>query len=172
MMQIVTRKFPEPTKATVTIQDSRYPTGRVLVPVPEVERRKKDLNSIDDRHPLKEVSLSCLKDKESRRPSAQVLCQRLARQKKAVQYQESVRESQRSEEGYQMLKREHDQRVNELVDELARFEAAAASKETELAVKQAQLDEIVLVKDREIQVLRQRLQDKVYNFYSLLIMHG
>ena len=37
IIQIITRNFPEPTKATHIVHDPKYPTGRVLVPVPEVE---------------------------------------------------------------------------------------------------------------------------------------
>ena len=37
MIQIITCNFPKPTKSTYIVLDPKYPTGRVLVPVPEVE---------------------------------------------------------------------------------------------------------------------------------------
>ena len=43
-IQIVTRQFPNPTDATTTIEDARFPTGIIHVPVPERERRKKDID--------------------------------------------------------------------------------------------------------------------------------
>ena len=37
MIKIITRKFPKPIKAMLSVRDSRYQTGRILVPVSEVE---------------------------------------------------------------------------------------------------------------------------------------
>ena len=90
MIQVITHNFPEPTKATVTVHDPKYPTGRILVPVPEVERRKKDLDLIDGGHPIKAISLSCLKDVEKERPSVQELCHQLVRVRQGEQYGESM----------------------------------------------------------------------------------
>ena len=77
-IQIVTRQFPNPGDAQVTIRDARYPTGRVVVFVPESERRKKNIDLVDPNHPLLPLALHCLKDDDTERPSANELCGRLA----------------------------------------------------------------------------------------------
>jgi len=79
-IQIVTRQFPNPSKhsKTMEIDDPQFPTGRVKVPVPEVERRQSHIDLVDPAHPLLPVALDCLKDIERNRPSAQELCHRLA----------------------------------------------------------------------------------------------
>ena len=150
MLQTITRNFPEPTKAMLSVQDLRYRAGRVLVPVPEVERRAKDIDLVDDHHPLKAVSLSCLKDVEGERPSAQTLCHQLARLRDEDKYHGSVQEVQHSEEDYQTL------------------QAQCAAKEAELDDKQDELDELkqtVIGKDREVETLRRQLRDKVNEVY-------
>ncbi len=50
-VQVITRNFPEPTEARSFREDSHFPTGRVIVLVPEVDRRKKDINLIKTDHP-------------------------------------------------------------------------------------------------------------------------
>ena len=132
MIQMITRNFPEPTKATVTVRDPKYPTGCILVPVPEVERRKKDLDLVDDRHPIKPISLSCLKDIEKERPSARDICHRLVELKAEEQYSESLQHAIHGEE-------------------------VLEAKQVELE----SLKRTVYIKDREIEDLRKRLQDKV-----------
>ena len=39
-VQIMTRNFPDPGPAMTAHEDPRFPTGTILVPTPEVERRK------------------------------------------------------------------------------------------------------------------------------------
>ena len=52
VIQIVTRQFPNPTDAQTAIEDARFPTGRVVVFVPERERRKKHIDLVEPNHPL------------------------------------------------------------------------------------------------------------------------
>ena len=129
MVQIITRKFPDPTRATRRITDPRYSTGVVLVPVPEMERRRNHLSLITDAHPMLGLVRDCLKDKDTDRPTTQHLCQRLSTLKEAVQYSESqqeeegergvgstgVREREREVEGRE---REVERRERELGEEL------------------------------------------------------
>ena len=52
----------------------------------------KNKGTIDPNHPLKEILLDCLKDRDVERPSAQQLCEDLvAALKEGPQYSESVR---------------------------------------------------------------------------------
>ena len=61
----------------------------MYVLVPEAERRQAHLQLIPDTHPLKAISLQCLK-KESRRPSVIELSESLSELKQAPQYTESM----------------------------------------------------------------------------------
>ena len=117
-IQIVTRQFPNPGDAQVTVQDARYPTGKVHVPVPERERRKKDIDLVDPNHPLLPLALHCLKDDDTERPSADELCGRLATLKGEQMYTRSMEQS-----------KEQSVSVQTLQEELAR---ARANHETEL----------------------------------------
>ena len=92
MIQIITRKFPDPDRATRRIHDPRYPTGVILVPVPETERRQNHLSLISQTHPMLHLSLDCLKDRDKDRPTAQQVCQQLSTLKEAPQYVQSHQE--------------------------------------------------------------------------------
>ena len=96
-VQIITRNFPDPGPPTMEmeIQDARFPSGTVLVPVLEVDRRKNHIDLIDPAHPLLPVALDCLKNRERERPSAQELCRRIATLKVEPQYSQSVQEGER-----------------------------------------------------------------------------
>ena len=82
IVQVVTRKFPGPTKRFETreLVDPRIPTHivRAQVAVPEAERRHAHISLIDPTHRLLPIALHCLKDKDTERPSSQQLCQSLA----------------------------------------------------------------------------------------------
>ena len=105
-IQIVTRQFPNPGDAQVTVQDARYPTGIVHVPVPERERRKKDIDLVDPNHPLLPLALHCLKDNDRERPSADELCGRLATLKGEQMYTRSVEQSREQSVSVQTLQEE------------------------------------------------------------------
>ena len=94
MIQTITRKFPAPTDASITREDPSSPTGEIIVPVSEMERRKSDINKVPATHPLLPIARSCLKDKYKERPTAAQLCQSLAGLKTAPAYGESATESQ------------------------------------------------------------------------------
>ena len=121
-IQIATRNFPNPTEATFTLQDARFPTGIVHVPVPEEERREKDIDLVDPNHPILPLARHCLKDRDTDRPSADELCERLATLKGEQMYTHSVEQSR---EQVEMLQ----QQIRETNDEMAR---ARASHEMEL----------------------------------------
>ena len=139
-IQIVTRQFPNPGDAQVTIQDARYPTGRVVVFVPESERRKKDIDLVDSNHPLLPVALHCLKDDDRERPSADELCGRLATLKGEQMYTCSVEQSREQSVSVQTLQ----QQIRERDSELAR---ARASHETELLECRATFQQQIEEKD-------------------------
>ena len=92
LVQLITRKFPDPGPRTYTvpINDPRFPSGMALMVVPELERRKEHLDLILPTHPLLDIALDCLKDKEDDRPTAEQLCSRLIALKESVAYRESI----------------------------------------------------------------------------------
>ena len=90
MIQTITRKFPTPTDASITRDDPSSPTGEIIVPVSEMERRKSDIDKVPATHPLLPIARNCLKDKYKERPTAAQLCQSLAGLKAAPAYGESL----------------------------------------------------------------------------------
>ena len=118
MVQIITRKFPDPTRANRRIADPRYPTGVILVPVPELERRHNHLSLISDTHSMVGLIRDCLKDEEKDRPMTQQLCQQLSTLKEATRYSESRQEGEegggRGDEGVRERVREVEEREREV----------------------------------------------------------
>ena len=94
MIHIVTREYPKPTDASITVKDVSSPSEEKIIFIPEVERRKGDISKVSSNHTLLPIALQCLKDKDFERPSAADLCQRLVELKEAFGYRESERESQ------------------------------------------------------------------------------
>ena len=86
MIQIITRKFPDPGPAMNRVRDARSPTGWANIPVPEVEHRQNHLSLIPRTHPMLQVAVDCLEDKDSERTSAQQICQYLSALKRAPEY--------------------------------------------------------------------------------------
>ena len=72
IVQIITRAFPAPTLAERDIEDSAE-----IIVVPELERRKEDIDKISPNHILLPIVNHCLKDRDKDRPTAAEICQRL-----------------------------------------------------------------------------------------------
>ena len=153
IIQIITRNFPEPTKATVTIYDPKYPTGRVLVPVPEVERRKKDIDCIEHQNSLKPISLDCLKYNEKDRPSAKKICQQLLGLKNRGQYSESLENRVQISSATETL-----EELQSLREECAEVKKLSKRKDEMIEDLRQQLCELRALskkKDSEIEDLKQ-----------------
>ena len=93
IVQILTRKFPKPGDRLQEVE-LNHPGIRartVLVRVPEVERRQNHISEIPPNSSLLSIALDCLKDKDSERPSAHQLCERVADLKGMPKYLESIR---------------------------------------------------------------------------------
>ena len=88
MVQIITRQFPKPTARHNAVNDPNYKEP-ILVRVPELERRKDDLQKVYLTHPLRQIALDCLKDEGTERPTAANLCQKLAQLKSTPEYTDS-----------------------------------------------------------------------------------
>ena len=67
------------------------PKGTVMIGVPEVDRRQNHISQVDPKHFLLPIALDCLKDKDSERPSAHQLCERVADLKGKPKYKDCAR---------------------------------------------------------------------------------
>jgi len=174
-VQLITRKFPDPGPRTQTVelQDPRYPSSRVLIEVPELERRKSHIDLIDPTHPLLVVALGCLKDKEGERPSAEQLCSRLAALKETTRYQESPRQVQeqtvpQSPQGggeLQQQLREKDDQVEELRQQVQQLQLQSGRKEEEVRQKETEIqrkEADIRQKNGEIQRLQHRFEAEIH----------
>ena len=166
-VQIITRKWPDPgpRMRAVQVNDPRFPSGQLLMVVPELERRKEHLDLISPTHPLLEVALDCLKDKEDQRPTAEQLCSRLIALKASAAYRDSLQQTPeemtgqtppaRDQELEQQL-RERDEDLTREVQQLTlQNEEQATSKGKEIEQLQQHIRAQSQHKDQEIRRLQQ-----------------
>ena len=147
-LQIITRNFPNPGDATTIIEDRRFPTGRVSVFIPESERRKKDIDLIEPSHPLLPITLDCLKDRDTERPSADELCGRLASLKWEPRYTHSVEQTREHIHSLERERTEHLREIETRGEELRRERACLQEKEERIQELQELLMEC---ESRELQ---------------------
>ena len=69
----LTRIWPNPglRMHRVQVNDPNFQSQQVLVVVPELERRREHLDLVPPTHPLRQLALNCIKDKEEERPTAE-----------------------------------------------------------------------------------------------------
>ena len=137
MVQIITRIFPAPTDAEIVLEDDSAPTGEKIILIPELERRKKDMDKVPSTHTLLPIALHCLKDRDRERPTAAQLCQRLEQLKAAQAYTASEAENRRPS--------------LEQAAEIARLQEQMRQLATEKEQQQQ-------TKEREVAELRRQLQ--------------
>jgi hypothetical protein len=146
----------------------------VLVQFLEGERRKKDIDLIEPSHPLLPLSLDCLKDRDTERPSADELCGRLASLKGEPRYTHSVEQTrghiQRLQEEINMKDDELEgaradlqtanniQREKEELIQTLQERATTLEGEIEIKEESARADNNLL---QEKEKLVQRLQERV-----------
>ena len=121
IVQILTRQFPKPGDRLQEIELSHpgIRVGTVLVRVPEVECRQNHISQVDPNNSLLLIALNCLKDKDSERPSAHQLCERVADLKAQTNYRDSARTVQDKDEVIQQL-RQQLHRANRQLEERVR----------------------------------------------------
>ena len=165
-VQVVTRNFPNPTDATYIVKDSKFPTGQAAVFIPEVDRRKKDIDLIDPDHPLRPVALHCLKDIETERPSADDLCKQLTSLKRERRYTDSVEQSRNQTASVQRLELELRQKIEEYQNaldakEVQYLEAVDKKEQYKRELEQSQMQYQEAVKQHEVQknVLQHELKE-------------
>ena len=101
MLQIMTRKFPDPGPTMNRVKDEKFNTGWKISQEPEVKHRHNHLSLVTQAHPMLNLTLDCLKDTDTERPSVQQICQHLSSLKEVHQYTQSLegKGEERKEEG-------------------------------------------------------------------------
>lgn len=125
LVQLITRNFPNPGDAHRSIEDAGATTGsgHIVVQIPELERRKDDINLVESGHPLLSIILLCLNDRYAERPSSDDLCEKLALLKTDNAYSASQEE------------------IGDEVSCIANFKEEIERKEQVIHDYQAKLDE-------------------------------
>ena len=157
IIQIFTRQFPKPGDRLQRIELNHpgLPTGSVLVEVPEVNRRQNHISQIPPNHSLLPIALDCLKDKDSKRPSAHQLCERVADLKGMPKYIDSARTVQGNDEATQSLticmeekdrtissKEEENQQLRQQLQEKDRANRQLEERERQLGQVNQQLRQV------------------------------
>ena len=166
-IQIVTRKFPNPGDAYTYIKDPKYPTGRLLMQFPEIDRRKKDMDLIEPNHPLLPITLHCIKDLDEERPSADELCEQLSSLKREARYMHSKDQSNDQSSLVQRLQLEVETKEQEIQSKeitietkTKEFETSLRQKTEELQQKTEELQQKAEEHKRELQQKTEELQQK------------
>ena len=184
IVQTLTRQFPKPGDRLqeVELNHPGLPKRKLLMQIPEVERRQHHITQIDPNHSLLLIALDCLKDEGSERPSAHQLCERVADLKGMPKYRDSARavEDSRDEiirlqatsmeekdrtisskevENQQLRQqiRENDQTTRQQLEE---GERQIGLLNQQLRQVQLEKDYAVREKSRQIEEKEQRLRDK------------
>ena len=82
VIQILTQKFPEPDSSFEEVDN-------VCRCISEEQRRQNHISQIDPTHLLLPLSIKCLSNQDTDRPSAQQICEAISELKESTQYTES-----------------------------------------------------------------------------------
>ena len=169
-VQIMTQQFPDPSNRVTVVEDSRFPTGTIEVPVPETQRRRSHIDLIAPAHPLLPIALECLKDKDRERPSCHALCGRMSTLKVSHKYTESVQQSKMNTKPTQSANREsrereiqQSQQIRDLQQQLHIKDDQLREKEQENQQQQQQnlkLRTLLTTKDEQLAGKDHQLQQK------------
>ena len=161
-VQLITRKFPNPGPRTYTVEvknDPRFPKGRILVEVPELERRKDHLDLVPPTHPLLEVALDCLKDEEGPRPTAEQLCSRLIALKEGCAYQDSLQQTP-GEPPPPARDSESEERVEDLTRQVQQLQLQKDELVQELQVSRHDNEQVVAALQQSVEQKDEALRAK------------
>ena len=161
VLQMLTREFPNPGDRRQVIPSDCPGVARGVLElrVPEVDRRQEQINKVDQKHPLLEIVLNCLKDNDIDRPSAQYLCERVSTLKDSSEYNESQTCSEE--------KHQHTSVVDAVTSKLAQHEqlhSLASCYEEKLL----QLHFLIEEKESQLEHVQQQLvrSQRIINDYE------
>ena len=164
MVQIITRKFPDPSDAQQRVRDERSATGWAILPVPEANRRHNHLSLITNTQPILPIAMDCLKDKDTNRPSAQEICHRLLALKETPEYRQSLEirerdgEIQERDELIQQLRQENEEKEREIREKEREVEEEKQRLTRRLGLMSDQMQQTL---DRRRQV-ENELRDEIH----------
>ena len=191
VIQILTRKFPKPgdRMKKIEINSPQMSNVTAYVPISEYERRQDHICEIDPENPLQQVALDCLKDRDTDRPTAHWLCERIVGLKDTAMYRGSVakinlmiqnerlstssNESGRMAGELQEQLQSQQQRIQNLLQscqtqeeqfsrQIAQKDGVIEQQEQAILQKDAllkQKEEIVVTGQRDLQLIRDQLQE-------------
>ena len=167
LVQIVTTKFPTPTKRfeiqRISAPQSSKRMVEAKIPIPEVDRRMNHIIRIDPNHPLLLTALACLKDQAVERPSSQQLCRSLDGIKETSKYKES---SPIDLSSLIEAKNKEIKEMTQLVQIKDKTVEANLKEYVSIKEKVEQLETTLHLSDQKNEALkekRQSLQDKIKN---------
>jgi hypothetical protein len=159
------------------VEDPRYP--KILIPIPEINRRQNHISCIQPNDPLLPIALECLRDKDIERPSAAELCKRVEVLKETAEYksahasmsenieelQQRVRELgqefqvklEESEQQLTKIKMERDQEIMQKERQLVDREREIITVHERITYVEAERDRIIREKQREVEQIHQQL---------------
>jgi serine/threonine protein kinase len=150
IIQILAQLFPDPGKRQETM-DFSHRGRKVMMSVPEMERRQNHIDLVQPNHPLLVIALDCLNELESDRPSAQEICERVAALKESAEYADSMKEV--GGEGELESSRDPEQGVDESLARDLREKEELIEAERQ---KNLKLQEVLAAKEKEIEELKKR----------------
>ena len=163
-IQVITRQFPDPGPRVKKINNPESPTGKIEMPVLEMERRKSQTDSINPYHPLLRLATDCLSYNEEDRPSAQDLCHHLTALKEAPPYGDSVQQAQersRPAESAPADREDRERQMKELQEQKQELHREKVKCDEQLQRLQQQLqvcgdqvrekDAVIAARERELQ---------------------
>ena len=154
-IQTMTRLFPQPGDRRKEVEVEGL--GLLEKRISELERRQNHINKVDPNHPLKAIALSCLKDKDVQRPSAKELCRCIDSVKRSDKYSESMRDGEEQSheivQREELLRRQHTQQIEGL-------QRIIQSQLVRLDEKDRTIEESIAAGQREVQHLREQLEDE------------
>ena len=162
VVQTQTRLYPNPGPRNRVVPFPASPTGRIQVPVLDVERRKEQIDMISPAHPLLPVATECLKYDQENRPSAQQLCEQLATLKEAPQYSESKQRVQESSSPVGNDTTDKDRTIRELHQQVREMGQVIQGKDHVIQQKDHVIQEKDHVISEKVRLLRdsnRQLQD-------------
>ena len=159
IIQVCTRKWPDPGPRTRLVPFQHSPTGMTEVPILETERRESHIKLIQPTHPLLAIATPCIDYDSQERPSAQNICRALGDLKSASSYRESFEQNDSREKDRTIdnLQTQLDNKSRQIAHKDIQLEQQAQQiqEKDELQVGQAKenekLRELIAIKDQQIQ---------------------
>ena len=152
-LQILTRQFPQPAerRQEITMESEEV----VEMCISEYERRHNHISMVNVSNPLLPIVLSCMKDIDVQRPTAHVLCRRIATLKNSAEYSESkIHEKSTSEDDHTAHKDPESIAQSQYAEQIKDLQLIIQSQTVRLEGK----DQSITIKDQAVAAGLQEIQ--------------